>query len=76
MREERKIWIALPREVERWWRERSQMRLTVRQPNRIRQMECSIPPAGSSSFCREPFLARLPDKLLIAAGAGFYGRMG
>jgi hypothetical protein len=25
MREERKIWIALPREVDRWWRERSQM---------------------------------------------------
>ena len=25
MREERKTWIALPREVDRWWRERSQM---------------------------------------------------
>jgi hypothetical protein len=25
MREERRIWIALPREVDRWWRERSQM---------------------------------------------------
>ena len=27
MREERGIWIALPREVDRWWRERSQMRI-------------------------------------------------
>jgi hypothetical protein len=27
MREERKIWIAPPREVDRWWRERSQMRV-------------------------------------------------
>jgi len=27
MREERKLWIALPREVDRWWRERSQMSL-------------------------------------------------
>jgi hypothetical protein len=26
-REERKIWIALPREVDRWWRERSQMKV-------------------------------------------------
>src|SRR5712691_8185447 len=25
MREERKLWSALPREVDRWWRERSQM---------------------------------------------------
>jgi len=25
IREERKLWIALPREVDRWWRERSQM---------------------------------------------------
>ena len=30
MREERKIWIALPREVDRWWRERSQMTVTRR----------------------------------------------
>jgi hypothetical protein len=27
MRDEREVWIALPREVNRWWRERSQMRL-------------------------------------------------
>ncbi|HZC82492.1 MAG TPA: hypothetical protein VE222_12400, partial [Nitrospiraceae bacterium] len=27
MREERKIWIALPLEVDRWWRERSQMKV-------------------------------------------------
>jgi hypothetical protein len=27
VREERKIWIALPREVDRWWRERSQMKI-------------------------------------------------
>ena len=27
VREERKTWIALPREVDRWWRERSQMKL-------------------------------------------------
>jgi len=27
MREERGIWIALPREVDRWWRERSEMRI-------------------------------------------------
>ncbi len=27
MREERGIWIALPREVDRWWRERGQMRI-------------------------------------------------
>ena len=27
MREERNVWIALPREVDRWWRERSQMRV-------------------------------------------------
>jgi hypothetical protein len=25
MREERNIWIALPRDVNRWWRDRSQM---------------------------------------------------
>ena len=30
MRKERKIWIALPCEVDRWWRERSQMTLTRR----------------------------------------------
>jgi len=30
LRAERKIWIALPREVNQWWRERSQMRLTGR----------------------------------------------
>src|SRR5438445_2850774 len=30
LRSERKIWIALPREVDQWWRERSQMRLTRR----------------------------------------------
>jgi hypothetical protein len=28
LRAEGKVWIALPREVNRWWRERSQMRLT------------------------------------------------
>ena len=27
MRDERGIWVALPREVDRWWRERSQMRI-------------------------------------------------
>jgi hypothetical protein len=27
MRDQRDVWIALPREVNRWWRERSQMRL-------------------------------------------------
>jgi len=27
MRAERQIWIALPREVDRWWRERSRMRI-------------------------------------------------
>ena len=27
MREERKVWFTLPREVDRWWRERSQMRV-------------------------------------------------
>ena len=27
MRKERKMWIALPREVDRWWRERSQMKV-------------------------------------------------
>jgi peptidoglycan/xylan/chitin deacetylase (PgdA/CDA1 family) len=27
MRKERGIWIALPREVDRWWRERSQMKI-------------------------------------------------
>jgi hypothetical protein len=27
MREERKIWIAPPREVDRWWRDRNQMRV-------------------------------------------------
>src|SRR5207249_5174835 len=27
MRLERKMWIALPREVDRWWRERSQMKV-------------------------------------------------
>ena len=27
LRDEEKFWIALPRDVERWWRERSQMRL-------------------------------------------------
>ena len=27
MREERKMWIALPREVDRWWRERSEMKV-------------------------------------------------
>ena len=27
MRDERGIWIALPWEVDRWWRERSQMRV-------------------------------------------------
>ncbi|PYU75810.1 MAG: hypothetical protein DMG49_02610 [Acidobacteria bacterium] len=30
LRSERKIWIALPGEVDRWWRERSQMRLIRR----------------------------------------------
>src|SRR5437899_1235987 len=30
MRKEQKIWIALPCEVDRWWRERSQMTLTRR----------------------------------------------
>jgi len=27
MREAKKLWIALPREVDRWWRERSQMQV-------------------------------------------------
>jgi len=27
MREERGVWITLPREVDRWWRERSQMKV-------------------------------------------------
>ncbi len=27
IREERKVWLALPREVDRWWRERSQMKV-------------------------------------------------
>ena len=30
LRSEGKIWIALPREVDQWWRERSQMRLSRR----------------------------------------------
>jgi len=29
VREERKMWIALPREVDRWWRERSQMKVVT-----------------------------------------------
>jgi hypothetical protein len=33
LRSERKLWIALPREVNRWWRQRSQMRL-LRRGNR------------------------------------------
>jgi len=29
VREERKMWIALPRKVDRWWRERSQMKIVA-----------------------------------------------
>ena len=35
LRDERDVWVALPREVNRWWRERSQMRL-VREGGRWR----------------------------------------
>jgi hypothetical protein len=35
LRDESDVWVALPREVNRWWRERSQMRL-VREGGRWR----------------------------------------